>query len=70
MFQVDFMISVSPTQREVTLDDLDKFTNYILRVFAFTSLGNGVSSEPVSLQTQEDGKRSKCKVDFNTWLIL
>lgn len=64
-FQVDYMKSVSPTQREVTLDDLDKFTNYILRVFAFTSLGNGVSSEPVSLQTQEDGKRSNCKLDLN-----
>lgn len=60
------MKSVSPTQREVTLDNLDKFTNYVLRVFSFTSLGNGISSEPVSLQTQEDGKGSKCKVDLNT----
>ena len=57
------MKSVSPSQREVTLDDLDKFTNYVLRVFAFTSLGNGVSSEPVSLKTQEDGKLSMCTLD-------
>ena len=65
-FQVDFMKSTSPTQKEVTLDDLEKFTNYTLRVFAFTSLGNGVSSEPASLKTLEDGKHSKFEVYLNT----
>ena len=55
-FQVGFLKSVLPTPQEATLDDLEKFTNYTIRVFAFTSLGNGVSSQPFSLPTQEDGK--------------
>ena len=55
-FQVGFLKSVLPTPREATLEDLEKFTNYTIRVFAFTSFGNGVSSQPFSLPTQEDGK--------------
>ena len=55
-FQVGFLKSVLPTPREATLENLEKFTNYTIRVLAFTSLGNGVSSQPFSLPTQEDGK--------------
>ena len=55
-FQVRFLKSVLQTPREATLEDLEKFTGYTIRVFAFTSNGNGVSSQPVSLRTQEDGK--------------
>ena len=51
-----FLKAVLPTPREATLEDLEKFTNYTIRVFAFTSYGNGVSSQPVSIRTQEDGE--------------
>lgn len=56
IFQIGFLKSVSPAPLEATLEDLEKFTNYKIRVFAFTDKGNGVSSQPVSLRTQEDGK--------------
>ena len=50
------MKSVSPTPPEAVLEDLKKFTNYTIRVYAFTSNGNGVASEAVQIRTQEDGK--------------
>lgn len=53
---MDALKSVAPTPRETVLENLKKFTNYTIRVYAFTSNGNGISSEPVSLKTQEDGK--------------
>lgn len=56
IFQVGFLKSIRPAPLEATLEDLEKFTNYKIRVFAFTDKGNGVSSQPVSLRTQEDGK--------------
>ena len=55
-FQADIMKSVAPTPREAVLEDLKKFTKYTIRVYAFTSSGNGVPSEATSLRTQEDGK--------------
>ena len=61
-FKVDFMKSVVPTPREATIDGLEKFTNYTIRVFAFTRNGNGVPSRPVSFRTQEDGRLSKSEV--------
>ena len=50
------MKSVSPTPREAVLEDLEKFTDYIVRLYAFTSNGNGIPSQAVALRTQEDGK--------------
>ena len=50
------MKAVPPNPPEAVLEDLKKFTNYTIRVYAFTSNGNGVSSEAVTLSTQEDGE--------------
>lgn len=55
-FQEDNMKSVPPTPTEAVLEDLKVFTNYTIRVYAFTENGNGVPSEAVSLRTQEDGR--------------
>jgi len=55
-FQVDNMKSVPETPTEAVLEDLAIFTNYTIRVYAFTGNGNGVPSHPVSRRTQEDGK--------------
>ena len=55
-FHTDNMKSVLPTLREAVLEDLRIFTNYTIRVYAFTENGNGVPSDAVSLMTQEDGK--------------
>ncbi|XP_078343113.1 uncharacterized protein LOC144628876 isoform X2 [Oculina patagonica] len=54
IFQADIMKSVEPLPREAVLEDLKKFTNYTIRVYAFTANGNGVPSEAASLRTQED----------------
>ena len=56
IFQIGFLKSVSPLPLKATLEDLENFTKYAIRVFAFTDKGNGVSSQPVSVRTQEDGK--------------
>ncbi|XP_066030883.1 uncharacterized protein [Pocillopora verrucosa] len=53
-FQPDIMKSLPPNPSEAVLEDLNKFTNYTIRVYAFTSSGNGVSSKAVSVSTQED----------------
>ena len=55
-FQADNMKSVPPTPTEAVLEDLTIFTNYTIRVYAFTDNGNGVPSHPVSRRTQEDSK--------------
>ena len=55
-FHVNAMKSVASVPREAILEDLKKFTNYTMRVYAFTKNGNGVPSEAISLRTQEDGK--------------
>lgn len=55
-FRADNMKSVSPTPTEAVLEDLKIFTNYTIRVYAFTRSGNGVPSKAVSRRTQEDGK--------------
>ena len=55
-FHVNAMKSVAPVPREVMLEDLKKFTNYTIRVYAFTKNGNGVPSDAISLRTQEDGE--------------
>ena len=55
-FHVNAMKSVAPTPREAILEDLKKFTNYTIRVYAFTRNGNGVPSDAISLRTQEDGE--------------
>lgn len=57
-FEVDLLKSVPPTPLEATLEDLEKFTDYTVRVYGFTNNGNGVSSKPISLRTQEDGEPS------------
>ena len=50
------MKSLPPNPSKAVLEDLKKFTNYTIRVYAFTSSGNGVASKAVSLSTQEDGE--------------
>lgn len=55
-FRPDIMKSVPPNLLKTVLKDLSKFTSYTIRVYAFTSSGNGVSSKAVSLRTQEDGE--------------
>ncbi|CAH3191318.1 unnamed protein product, partial [Porites evermanni] len=53
-FRVESMKSVLPMPLEAAVEDLEKFTDYIIRIYAFTSNGNGIPSQAVVVQTQED----------------
>ena len=51
------------TEQDLTLGDLVKFTNYSIRVLAFTVVGDGPPSEVKIVQTQQDSKLySSCKI--------
>ena len=47
---------VNASTREVTLTGLVKNTEYKIAVFANTSKGGGMKSEPFTVQTDEDSK--------------
>lgn len=42
---------------DVTLTQLQKFTNYSLQVLAYTRKGEGVRSNPIYVRTLEDGNK-------------
>ena len=48
-------VVIAPTT-EVTLTDLNEFTNYSITVFASTVKGAGNDSEPIIVITDEDSK--------------
>ena len=48
-------VVIAPTT-EVTLTDLNEFTNYSIIVFASTVKGDGNGSEPIIVITDEDSK--------------
>jgi len=43
-------------KRNITLEALEKFTNYSITVFASTSKGSGNRSDPIFVITDEDSK--------------
>ena len=61
-FKANTMKSVPLNTSEAILEDLKKFTNYTIRVFAFSSKGNGVPSVAFTVRTQEDGKLRKIRL--------
>lgn len=44
------------TNLETNLHALDKYTNYSVRILAYTKVGEGVQSNPVYCLTEQDGK--------------
>ena len=52
-------VVIAPTT-EVTLTDLNEFTNYSITVFASTVKGAGNDSEPIIVVTDEDSKLKYC----------
>jgi hypothetical protein len=49
---------------EVRLSGLEKFTKYSIIVQAFNNRGDGPSSDPVIVQTLEDGEKVICLETF------
>ena len=48
--------NVSSQKKSVELQNLDKFTMYVMKVSAFTIKGNGAMSNKTYARTHEDGK--------------
>lgn len=48
--------SVNRTVRELLITGMKKYTNYTIYVTSITIWGQGLSSERLSIRTQEDGK--------------
>ena len=60
---VNFSDEDQGKEQDITLGDLVKFTNYSIRVLAFTVVGDGPPSEVKIVQTQQDSKlHSSCKI--------
>ena len=61
---------VNASTREVTLTGLKKNTEYKIEVFANTSKGGGMKSEPFTVQTDEDSKYTIAQVTVRLLLQL
>ena len=48
------------SNRETTLHGLQSFTNYSIRMLAYTVGGEGVLSDPLYCLTEEDSKSDLC----------
>lgn len=57
-------IGAGMVDSEVRLSGLEKFTKYSVIVQAFNSRGDGPSSDPVIVQTLEDGEKDICLETF------
>ena len=49
--------TVNTCNLSVVLHDLEMYTLYSITLAAYTRVGQGPSSQPVVVQTKEDGKR-------------
>ena len=49
--------NATTVNQSLELTGLEKFTNYSVRVIAFTSIGDGNVSAPFTVSTDQDGKR-------------
>ena len=61
LFKTDqnrFYRNVTTVNQSFELTGLEKFTNYTVKILAFTRIGDGNISDPVTVSTDEDGKLS------------
>ena len=56
--------SIATSQNNVTLFGLKAFTEYSIRVLAYTRAGNGITSDEIRLVTSESGKSLSYIHDF------
>ena len=54
-----FAVSVDADVLELEIKNLEKFTNYTIRIAGFSLSGNGLPSSAYSVKTDEDSKRHK-----------
>ena len=59
LFKIDedsFYQNMTTVNQSFELTGLEKFTNYSVKVLAYTRIGDGNVSDPVIVSTDEDGK--------------
>ena len=61
---------VLETNVSLVLVDLEEFVSYAISIRAYTSLGNGPYSEPVTSLTLEDGNLAFIHAEFNGSTII
>lgn len=54
----------------IVLTGLHKYTNYTLKVAAFTRIGTGENSKPITCCTEQDGIRSAQKISTDPKTIM
>ena len=54
----DLIHSKKTADTELTLENLETFTSYYIKVAAFTKVGSGVRSEKMICTTAQDGEAS------------
>ena len=54
---------------EVTIDGLETFTSYYVKVAAFTKVGSGVSSEKMICTTAQDGRKQFDSGHLIFWIM-
>lgn len=54
--QGTFYKNMTTVNQSLELTGLEKFTNYSVKVLAFTRIGDGNVSDPVTVSTDQDGK--------------
>ena len=52
----DLIMSKKTGETEITLDGLETFTSYYIKVAAYTKEGNGVKSDKMICTTAQDGE--------------
>lgn len=63
--EATFYLNLTTVNQSLELTGLKKFTNYSLRVLAFTSIGDGNVSNLVTVSTDQDGE-----LDLHCFLFL
>ena len=54
----DIILSKKTADTELTLENLETFTSYYIKVAAFTKVGSGVRSEKMICTTSQDGENT------------
>jgi len=56
-------VEVPADKRELTVDELERWTEYRVWMLAGTSVGDGPVSYPVTVKTDEDGKQGTISME-------
>ena len=62
--------TVVTTSLEVTIENLEKYTNYSIQVLAFTRKGEGVGNKAIFVRTMENGKNNIVLITRSTYVNI